>query len=95
MREDYNPNRVWGLDKNMLVLKDRHPVFDPRKDYLETILVGVKLPSLPLEFWLYEGSKAIGNTIGKFLVVEDNLFHSSSCSITHISVEVDLRASLF
>ena len=57
-------------------------------------LVQVKLPSLALELWLVEVCKAIGDSLGIFLEVDERFLMDSSQMVTHIFVELDLRKGL-
>lgn len=88
-------HHVWLLGKSSLVLKHWHPLFDPRKDTLESFSIWVKLPCLPLEFWSQKGFKAIGDAIGKFMAVDADLFSSQKRYVARIQVEVDAQKGLF
>ena len=37
----------------------------------------------------------IRDSLGKFIVVDDNYYNSDSCTIAHILFEIDLRQGLY
>eukprot|EP01018_Ginkgo_biloba_P032904 Gb_28853 [translate_table: standard] len=84
----------WKWDSTPLWLNHWSPFFDARKERMDLVLVWVKLPSLPLEFWSLEVFKAIGNVLGHFVEVDMFFITSGLVVITRILVRMDLREGL-
>jgi hypothetical protein len=62
-------------------------IHNPRK-------YGLKMLSLPLEFWSLDILKAIGNNIGSFIKVDGSYLNMNSWAIDCTLVEVDLKEDL-
>ena len=58
------------------------------------MLVWVKLPNLPSEFWSLEFFKLIGNTLGTFLEADLSFLESGVCCLGRVLVLLDLRNGL-
>ena len=63
---------VWKWNFSDLLLKRWTPLFDPRIERYDLMLVWVKLPNFPFEFWSLEFFKLFGNALGTFM--EADLF---------------------
>ena len=50
----------WYWDKDLISIKLWHLLFDVREEVMANILICIKLPNFPMEFWLDVGFKAIG-----------------------------------
>jgi hypothetical protein len=70
-------------------------LFDASVEALKNFLIWTKLSNLSLEFWFDKGFKAIGDSLGTFIVVDVNFKSSSNHSVAHILMEMDLSERLF
>ena len=61
------------LALTFLHLNPWFPPFYPREAHLDKCAVWVKLPGMPLEWWILIGIEAIGNHFGKNIMVDDNI----------------------
>jgi hypothetical protein len=43
---------VWFMDRSYLSIKPWHPLFDAKNEPMEGTPVWIKLPGLPMEFWI-------------------------------------------
>jgi hypothetical protein len=59
------------LDSSILMLKEWTPLFDPLIEIFEVKLIWVKLRRLPLEWWLNECLKALGNKLRGFIAIAE------------------------
>jgi hypothetical protein len=70
-------------------------LFDAREEILSSVPTWIKLPNSPLEFWLDSSLKAIGEVLGKFIVVDDNYKTSNMRLMAQILVDLDPHQGLF
>lgn len=68
--------------------------FDANIMKISTMPVWVRLHNLPLHFWHHLVLTAIGNTLGKFLKVDEDRVSRGIFSFARICVEVDLSQGL-
>ena len=68
--------------------------FIPTRETFTSVLVWIRLYSLPLDYWLLESLKAIGNKIGHFIKISDGTLRAKYTSFTWICVEMDLSGAL-
>ena len=68
-REDADQicSRVWTYGKTSFQLKQWTTLFDAKIEQLDTILIWVYLPGLPLELWNLAYLSEIGNELGIFI----------------------------
>ena len=59
-----------------------------------SIPVWIRLYSLPLDYWLLESLKAIGNKLGHFLKISEETLKGKYTSFARICVEIDLSRAL-
>lgn len=59
-----------------------------------SVLVGIRLYSLPLYYWLPESSNAISNKLGNFLKISDATLHRKYTSLASICVEINLSRAI-
>lgn len=78
-------HRIWGFDKNAMVLKFWHPLFDPHNNFLDVILACVKDPCFPLEFLSKEGLKAVVDAIWWFFVVKKVILVQVETSVMDVN----------
>ena len=62
---------------------------------IQVLIGSPKLPRLPIEFWSNQGLKAIRDSLGKFIAMDDAYYNSDSCYMAHILFEIDLRQGLY
>jgi hypothetical protein len=70
-------------------------LFDAIVVGFDSVLVWIKLPSLPLEYWTYEGIHALGNEMGYFIAVDLSYKSFSGRSMAQILVELDHLKALY
>ena len=87
-------NSLWRIREGSLVLDRWHIHFDPQRERVKKRHLWVLLPSLPLPLWNREVMEGIGNTIGRFVAVEDDFLHSYDKRMAKILVEMDLTTRL-
>lgn len=68
--------------------------FDPNTMKISTTPVWVRLHNLPLHFWHPTVLYAIGNSLGKFLKVDEDRYSRGIYTFARICVEVDLSQGL-
>ena len=68
-----NPNWFYGMIP--ILLKRWIPLFNPDSEQMDTMVIWVRLPILPLEFWNPASLKDLGNAIGKYLEVDFSYLH--------------------
>ena len=59
-----------------------------------SVLVWIRLYSLPLDYWILESLKAIGNKLGHFLKISEATLRGKYTSFARICVEMDLSGAL-
>jgi hypothetical protein len=68
--------------------------FNPTTEYFSFRHLWVLLPNLPLQLWNHRALKAIGNCLGRFIGVDEDVLLSSDKRMAKILVEVDTHAGL-
>eukprot|EP00253_Pinus_taeda_P031990 PITA_31990 len=58
------------------------------------VLVWIRLYSLPLDYWLSESLKTIGNKLGNFIKISDATLKGKYTAFARICVEMDLSGAL-
>jgi hypothetical protein len=86
---------LWYLDNTLLSLKPWSPLFNPKEEYVGSMLVWVKLPNLPMEFLSKPTIKVVGNLFGKTILVDDSFLTSPSRSMAKVLVMVDVSKGFF
>lgn len=84
----------WFWGNAGLFLTPWFPEFDPNTMVVTKMPVWVKLYNLPLHFWHYKVLTDIGNTLGKFLKVDNDRLSKDIYTFSRICVEVDLSQGL-
>ena len=87
-------NSFWRIQKGSLVLDCWHVHFNPLRERVKKRHLWVLLPGLPLPLWNREIMEGIGNTIGRFVAVEDDFLHTFDKRMAKILVEMDLISGL-
>jgi len=70
------------------------PHFNPWLERINNLVVWVKLQRLSLEIFPEDILKAIGNSIWTFLEVDEKYKTRNTQSISHISVELEVKDRL-
>eukprot|EP00253_Pinus_taeda_P024856 PITA_24856 len=68
--------------------------FVPEQETFTLVPVWIRLYSLPLDYWMRESLKAIGNKLGHFLKISEATLRGKYTSYAHICVEMDLSGAL-
>lgn len=87
-------SRFWVIGRGLLVLSKWYPSFDPRKEKLLKRHLWVLLPGLLLQCWLLKGFTAIANSIGRLIMIEDDLLYGSKRRTPQVLVEIDASKGL-
>lgn len=87
-------NRLWCVGKGSLVLDRWHSHFDPARERIKKCHLWTLLPGLPFQLWNRTILEGIGNTIGHFVAVEDDLLNVYDKRIARILVEMDTSKGL-
>lgn len=64
--------------------------FVPERETFTSVPVWIRLYSLPLDYWMSESLKAIGNKLGHFLKIPEATLRGKYTSYACICVEMDL-----
>jgi hypothetical protein len=63
--------------------------FYAQEEALSSLIMWIKLPNPPLEFWSDPRLKSIGDVLEKFIAL-DTIYKSNNCrSATHILLDLD------
>jgi len=68
--------------------------FVPERETFTSILVWIRLYSLPLDYWMPESLKAIGNKLGHFLKISKVTLRGKYTSYARICLDMDLLGAL-
>lgn len=77
-----------------LFMKRWYPKFNPYAQTLSLVLLWVRLPSLPPEFWNPKSLEAIDNAIGEFVCISDVTWANASTTFARLCIYVDLSKGL-
>ncbi|GLJ04798.1 hypothetical protein SUGI_0003690 [Cryptomeria japonica] len=81
-------------DKHMLMLKLWHPAFNLESESFDRTPLWIRLPNLPMQYWFDACFEVVGNSLGTFLMADEdslNLLHTTSA---HLLVVVDVAKGL-
>jgi hypothetical protein len=76
-------------------VKPWHLLFDIVFKGLSSVTVWIKLPNLPLEYWIDKGFRAIGNTLGSFIAENSSYKSFLDRVMAQIFVELDPSEGLY
>lgn len=79
----------WVFGKGSLVLSRWHSTFDPHGEKLARHHLWVILPHFPVFCWNLKGFMAVANSIGRFILIEDEVLLSSDRRAPRTLVEMD------
>ena len=87
-------NSLWHIGVGYLVLDRWHVNFDPLRERVKKRHLWVLLLGLPFPLWNRSLLEGIGNTIGRFMAVEDDFMNSYDKRMAKILVELDISKGL-
>ncbi|XP_019189026.1 PREDICTED: uncharacterized protein LOC109183401 [Ipomoea nil] len=84
----------WMVLDHYLIVKPWVPDFDPFSDVTEKVLVWIRIPCLPTEYYSLIFLRKLGNKVGRTLRVDRATSAVSRGMFTRICVEVDITKPL-
>ncbi|XP_031097076.1 uncharacterized protein LOC116001330 [Ipomoea triloba] len=84
----------WTVLDHCLAVKEWEPNFDPMRDETQRLLVWVRFPCLPIEYYDYEFLMRVGDMIGKAKKVDHATSMASRGLFARVCVEVDITKPL-
>ncbi|XP_073046080.1 uncharacterized protein [Primulina eburnea] len=84
----------WLVLDHYLIVKEWYPNFDPLSDNTEKVLVWVRFPCLPIEYYDTDFLMKIGSKIGRPIRVDQATSLVSRGKFARICVEVDINKPL-
>ncbi|XP_019173812.1 PREDICTED: uncharacterized protein LOC109169384 [Ipomoea nil] len=84
----------WMVLDHYLIVKPWEPDFDPYSDHTEKMLVWVRIPCLPAEYYNLIFLKKLGNKVGRSIRVDQATSLVSMGYFARICVEVDITRPL-
>lgn len=80
----------------IIAIKAMDPPFNPQEDFVESTLVWVKLPNLPMEFWSGLAIRELETSWGRPLwLIDDNYVGCLSHFFVKVLVDMDIRWGLY
>lgn len=95
--DDYEHAKLegpWTVLDHCLAVKDWEPDFDPMKDTTQKLLVWVRFPCLPIEYYDYDFLMRVGKEIGEPKKVDQATSLASRGLFARVCVEVDITKPL-
>ncbi|KAK9987330.1 hypothetical protein SO802_032281 [Lithocarpus litseifolius] len=95
--EDYDKflrGGPWFVGEHFLAIRPWEPYFKASEDKLSLVVVWVKLPKLPIEFYDREVLKKIGEAIGPVLRIDSYTASKSRGSYARLCIQIDLEKPL-
>lgn len=84
----------WMIMEHYLIIKEWRPNFDPYTDTTEKVIVWVRLPDLPIEYYDHEFLFRVGEKIGKPIRIDSATSLTSRGKFARLCVEVDITKPL-
>ncbi|XP_019176912.1 PREDICTED: uncharacterized protein LOC109172219 [Ipomoea nil] len=84
----------WSVMEHYLIVQDWKPNFDPKSARTERVLVWVRFPDLPMEYYDYPYLMKLGRKIGEAKYVDEATSVGSKGRFARMFVEVDLTKLL-
>lgn len=84
----------WMIMEHYLIVKEWRPDFEPHKDTTEKVLVWVRFPDLPLEYFDADILFRVGEKIGKPIRMDSATSLISKGNFARLCVEVDITKPL-
>ena len=96
--EDYDFakfNKPWMIFNHYLTVRSWKPNFDPNQNNLKNLLVWVRIPCLPIEYYDMSFLMKVGETIGKPVKIDEGTsLLKRPGHFAYMCVEIDLEKSL-
>lgn len=84
----------WIIFDHYLIVKEWAPNFDPMTDKTEKMIVWVRIPCLPIEYFDFSFLRKVGEKIGKPIRADQNTDTATRGRFARICVEVDITKPL-
>ena len=84
----------WMIFNHYLTMRQWHHNFDPTQSSLQSLLVWVRIPCLPIEYFDYKFLMILGSKIGKLVRIDDATSTISKGHYARICMEIDLLKPL-
>ncbi|XP_028779657.1 uncharacterized protein LOC114736045 [Neltuma alba] len=84
----------WMISDSYLTVRDWKLNFDPKIEAIEDVLIWIRFPDLPLEYYDESILEAMGNEIGRTVKVDMTTSLQSRGGYARVGVQVDLRKPL-
>lgn len=96
-KKDYEYAKLggpWMILDHYLVVKEWYPNFDPLNDKTEKLIVWVRIPCLPIEYFNFVFLKKVGKKIGRPIRADFSTDMASRGKFARMCVEVDITKPL-
>ena len=87
-------SRLWRVGNGSLVLDRWHVNFDPTRERVQKRHLWALLSGLPFLLWNRSLLEGVGNTIGRFVALDDDFMNSFDKGKAKILVEMDISKGL-
>ncbi|XP_024177915.1 uncharacterized protein LOC112183813 [Rosa chinensis] len=87
-------NRPWYMRSRLFRLQRWTHDFDATISVIDSIIVWVCLPNLPLPHWNTKSLEQIVQPLGHFILADENTLAAKKCIFARVLVELDLRYPL-
>lgn len=84
----------WMILEHYLIVKDWKPNFDPKVDKTDCVIVRVRFPDFPVEYYEHEFLRKIGERIGEPKYIDEATSLVSRGRFARMCVEVDITKPL-
>ncbi|XP_028805247.1 uncharacterized protein LOC114760151 [Neltuma alba] len=84
----------WMISDSYLTVRQWKPNFDPLSEAIEEVLVWVRFPDLPLEYYEEDILEAMGNEIGRTMKVDLSMSTLARGGYARVGVMVNLKEPL-
>ncbi|XP_059066201.1 uncharacterized protein LOC131857545 [Cryptomeria japonica] len=81
-------------DKHVLMLKPWHPAFNPKSESFDRTPLWIRLPNLPMQYWFDSCFEAVGNSLGTFLMADEDSLNLLHTTFARLLVVVDVTMGL-
>ncbi|XP_062028631.1 uncharacterized protein LOC133744555 [Rosa rugosa] len=84
----------WFVKGRIFHIRGWYPVFNPRTAVIETLILWVRLPNLPIQYWSTDAIKPIVQVLGRFIKLDKKTEESENFILARVCMEIDLRVPL-
>ncbi|GLJ37479.1 hypothetical protein SUGI_0761470 [Cryptomeria japonica] len=81
-------------DKHVLMLKPWHLTFNPESESFDQNPLWIRLPNILMQYWFDSYFEAIGNSLGMFLMADEDSLNLLHTIFAHLLVVVDVAKGL-